>query len=140
MPRPRSDMNRRSIAIVSDGLVTSVGMGHWSCAAIRAGVANPTETQYMASGEDWIIAHQVELEKPWKGNVKLVKMLAEAVRECLIPVGAADAAAMPVLLCVAEIIRRGRAHILENQLLRQLEQDDSARTSEELLQPKYAVT
>lgn len=53
-------MSAQPIAIKSVGLVTSVGLSApATCAAIRAKISNPTETRFMGSDGDWIMAHQV---------------------------------------------------------------------------------
>ena len=74
-------MTGARLAILSTGLVTAVGLdAPASCAAMRAKVTNPSETRFIDSEADVIRAHQVTLEKPWRGLTKLAKMVAMAIR------------------------------------------------------------
>jgi 3-oxoacyl-[acyl-carrier-protein] synthase-1 len=105
------------IAIHSTGLVTSVGLtSEASCAAFRAKIANPTETRFIDSSGDWIMAHQVPLEQPWRGLTKLAKMAAMAITEALQDVSKKEWSSLPLLLCVAETERPGRMTGLDDQL------------------------
>jgi 3-oxoacyl-[acyl-carrier-protein] synthase-1 len=116
-------MNDRSIAIVSTGLVTSVGLSApASCAAIRAKISNPTETRFIDSNGEWIMAHQVQLDKPWRGRAKLAKMAAMAIEECLEGVERREWSRIPLLLCVAEKERPGRMEGLDDRLLGEVEE------------------
>jgi len=91
------------IAIHKTGLVTSVGLtAPASCAAFRAKLTNPTETRFIDSGGEWIMAHQVALEQPWRGLVKLAKMAALAIEEALEGVSKDKWSELPLILCVAE--------------------------------------
>ena len=77
-------MTAQPIAILGTGLVTCVGLtAPACCAAFRAKISNPTETRFIDSGGEWIMAHQVALEQPWRGLTKLAKMAAMAIDECL---------------------------------------------------------
>jgi len=110
------------VAIVSSGLVTSVGLSApAACAAIRAGITNHTETRFMGSDGEWIMGAQVPLEKPWRGRTKLVKMAGMAIREALEPLGDIASESLPLLLCVAEHDRPGRLEGLDNGLFAELE-------------------
>ena len=110
------------VAIVSTGLVTSVGLtAPAACAAMRAGITNHTETRFMGSDGEWIMGAQVPLEKPWRGRTKLVKMAAMAIREALEPLGDIEAGSLPLLLCVAEHDRPGRLDGLDDALFAELE-------------------
>jgi 3-oxoacyl-[acyl-carrier-protein] synthase I len=110
-------MSANPIAIRSTGLVTSVGLtAVESCAAFRAKIANPTETRFIDSGGEWIMAHQVELEQPWRGLTKLAKMAAMAIDEALQGVPRKEWGRLPLLLCVAEPERPGRMAGLDDQL------------------------
>lgn len=105
------------IAIYSTGLVTAVGLSApASCAAIRARISNPTETHFIDSAGEPIMAHQVALEQPWRGRSKLTRMAAMAIDECLADVPRSDWPAVPLLLCVAETARRGRLDGLDDSL------------------------
>ena len=77
-------MTAPPIAILGAGMMTGVGLtAPASCAAIRCAIDNFTETRFMARGGEWIIGSAVPLEQPWRGQAKLVKLLAGPVRECL---------------------------------------------------------
>jgi 3-oxoacyl-[acyl-carrier-protein] synthase I len=117
-------MSTQPIAIKSTGLVTSVGLSApASCAAIRAKVSNATETRFMGSDGEWIMAHQVPLEQPWRGRTKLAKMAAMTIAECLDAIPREVWPSIPLLLCVAERERPGRLDGLDDQLLLDIEQE-----------------
>lgn len=125
-------MSAQPIAIKRTGLVTSVGLtAPASCAAFRAKISNPTETRFISSGGEWIMAHQVPLEKPWRGRTKLTKMAAMAIAECLDGVAREEWGSMPLLLCVAERERPGRLDGLDDQLFLDIQQELDARFSRE---------
>ena len=116
-------MHRDAVAIVSTGLVTSVGLSApAACAAIRAGVTNPTETGFVNADGQRIIGHTVPLDTPWRGRTKLVKMAAMAVAECLDSVPREEWSSTPLLLCVAEHDRPGRLEGLDDDLFQELAQ------------------
>ncbi len=117
-------MPGQPIAIKSTGLVTSVGLSApATCAAIRAKISNPTETRFIDSGGEWIMAHQVTLEQPWRGRTKLAKMAAMAIAECLEAIPREEWPTIPLLLCVAERERPGRIDGLEDQLFLDIQQE-----------------
>lgn len=125
-------MPAQPIAIKSTGLVTSVGLSApATCAAIRAKISNPTETRFIDSGGEWIMAHQVALEKPWRGRTKLAKMAAMAIAECLENIERQEWASIPLLLCVAEPERPGRLEGLDDQLFPDIEQELGTRFAPE---------
>jgi 3-oxoacyl-[acyl-carrier-protein] synthase I len=110
------------IAIQNVGLVTSIGFtAPATCAALRAGATNPTETRFMGSDGQWIMAHQVALAQPWRGRTKLVKMAALTIAECLEPMPAKMREGLPLLLCIAERERPGRLDGLDEQLFTELQ-------------------
>jgi 3-oxoacyl-[acyl-carrier-protein] synthase-1 len=106
------------IAIVDAGLVTSVGLSAAaSCAAIRVGITNHTETRFLTRTNEPIFGAQVPMDRPWRGRTKLAKMLRLALQECLDRGETALAAGRtPVLLCTAEADRPGRQPGLEKEL------------------------
>lgn len=117
-------MTSQPIAILNTGLVTSVGLSApATCAAIRAKISNPTETRFIGSDGEWIMAHQVQLEKPWRGRTKLAKMAAMAIAECLEGVERREWGKIPLLLCVAEANRPGRAEQSDDPLFRDIENE-----------------
>jgi 3-oxoacyl-[acyl-carrier-protein] synthase-1 len=115
-------MSAVPIAILKTGLVTSVGLSApASCAAFRAKISNPSETRFIDSGGQWIMAHQVPLEQPWRGLTKLAKMAAMALREALEDVPQTEWSQLPLLLCVAENERPGRLAGLDDALFLQIQ-------------------
>jgi 3-oxoacyl-[acyl-carrier-protein] synthase-1 len=111
------------LAILGTGLVTSVGLSAAStCAALRAKLTNPTDTQFIDASGRWIVAHQVQLPQGYRGIAKLAEMaamaLAEALRER--PPEARDG--LPLLLCTAEPERPGRSADLDTRLFAHIEQ------------------
>ena len=111
-----------SLAITSTGMVTGVGLNTpASCAAIRCAIDNFQETRFMDSGGEWIIGCEVILDQPWRGEAKLVKMAAAAIRECMQGGDEIDAAETPLLLCLAEQARPGRVVGDDNQLFLDLQ-------------------
>jgi 3-oxoacyl-[acyl-carrier-protein] synthase I len=112
------------IAIRKTGLVTSVGLtAPAACAAMRAKISNPTETRFIDSSGEWIMAHQVTLEQPWRGLTKLAKMAAMAIDEAMEGIERKAWKEVPLLLCVAERDRPGRMHGLEDQLFINLQSE-----------------
>jgi 3-oxoacyl-[acyl-carrier-protein] synthase-1 len=106
-----------TLAVQGVGLVTAVGLSApASCAAFRAKISNPTETRFIDGAGRWIMAHQVELEQPWRGLSKLARMAALAAEEALQGVPRAQWAKVPMVLCVAEPDRPGRLDGLDTQL------------------------
>lgn len=119
-----------SVEILRTGLVTSVGLdAPSSCAAIRAGIVNPTETRFMGSSGEWIRAHQVSLDGPWRGLSKLAKMAAMAAEECLCEMPPSQWTLVPCILCVAESDRPGRLKGLDKKLLPLVERELGAAFS-----------
>jgi 3-oxoacyl-[acyl-carrier-protein] synthase-1 len=135
-------MSATPIAIKRTGLVTAVGLtAPQSCAAFRAKVANPTETRFIDSGGDWIVAHQVALEQPWRGLSKLAKMAAMAIGEVLVDVPKGQSGKLPLLLCVAEPDRPGRMAELDDQIFPMIEKELGIRFApESVLVPQGRVS
>lgn len=117
-------MNPRHLAITGTGLVTSVGQtAAQTCAAFRAKISNPSETRFIDSGGQWIMAHQVELAQPWRGLTKLAKMAALAIEEALQDLPRPQWSGVPLLLCVAEAERPGRLDGLDDRLFLQIQEE-----------------
>jgi 3-oxoacyl-[acyl-carrier-protein] synthase I len=117
-----------SLAILSSGIVTSVGLSApAACAAIRAGISNPSETRYMTAGGEWMVAHQVPFTELPSGRAKLVKMAAAAVREALQAAPPAADGSLPLLLCVPETERPGRLPGIDELLFEELQDELSWR-------------
>ena len=58
-------MTTQSLAVVGIGMVSSVGLSApATCAAIRAGLTNPTETRFRDAEGEWIMSHSVLLDEP----------------------------------------------------------------------------
>ncbi len=116
-------MAKTSLAIQRTGLVTSVGLSApAACAAIRAKITNPCETRFIDSSGQWIMAHEVPLEQPWRGLSKLARMAAMAIEECLQDIQQDTLPQIPLLLCVAEQDRPGRLAGLDDQLFIDIQQ------------------
>ena len=116
------------IAILKTGLVTAVGLtAASSCAAFRGKLTNPSETRFIDSGGEWIMAHQVALDQPWRGLTKLAKMAAMVIEEALADVPIAEWADIPLLLCVAEPDRPGRLDGLDDRLFTDIQAELGAK-------------
>ena len=123
-------MSALPIAILRVGLVTPVGLSApASCAAFRAKLTNPSETRFIDSDGEWIMAHQVPLEQPWRGVTKLAKMAAMAIEEALEDVPMNEWSQLPLLLCVAEVERPGRMTGLDDELFLQIQTELGASFS-----------
>lgn len=110
------------VAIVSSGLVTSVGLSSpATCAAVRAKIANPTETRFLAHSGEWIMGHQVPLVPSVRGRARLVAMAALAIEECLADVPQQQWHGCPLILCIAEQERPGRLDGLDDALFSEIE-------------------
>ena len=115
-------MNSRPIAVLGTGLVTSVGRTTAACCcAFRAKIANPFETSFIDSSGAWIMAHQVEFDRPCTGLPKLATMAALAIEEALQDINRDQWRRLPMLLCVAETERPGRMAGLDDLLLKQIQ-------------------
>ncbi|KQV98734.1 MULTISPECIES: 3-oxoacyl-ACP synthase [unclassified Rhizobacter] len=117
-----------SIAIRQTGLVTSVGLtASTACAAIRAKISNPGVTRFIDPAGRPIAAHEVSLDKPWRGLHRLARMAAMAIEECLVGLGPEEKARVPLLLCVAERERPGREDGLDDRLFGEIQELLSTR-------------
>lgn len=117
-------MNSRSITILGTGLVTSVGFTTAACCcAFRAKITNPFETSFIDSSGEWIMAHQVNFDRPSTGLTKLAKMAALAIEEALQSINRDQWRRLPILLCVAETERPGRMSGLDDLLLKQIQDE-----------------
>jgi 3-oxoacyl-[acyl-carrier-protein] synthase I len=117
-------MSTMPIAILNTGLLTSVGLSTTAtCAALRAKLTNPSETRFIDSSGELILAHQVTLDQPWRGLTKLAKMAAMVIDEALQGIPKAAWREMPLLLCVAETERPGRTLGLDDQLLKLIQEE-----------------
>ncbi len=127
-------MSTEPIAILNSGLVTPVGLtAPATCAAIRAKLANPTETRFIDSRSQWMMGHQVLLDEPWQGRAKLTRMAALAIDECLADVPRDVWPSIPMLLGVAERERPGRLDGLDDQLFVDIEDALGVKFSERSL-------
>jgi 3-oxoacyl-[acyl-carrier-protein] synthase I len=99
-------------------MVTGVGLNApASCAAIRCAIDSFSETHFMDRGGEWIIGSEVRLEIPWRGFHKLIHMIVPAIRECLDQAGGIASEHIPLILCLAEQNRPGRAKELDDDRL-----------------------
>jgi 3-oxoacyl-[acyl-carrier-protein] synthase-1 len=118
----------KTVSILASGMVTCVGLdAPSSCAAIRCGIDNFTETRFMDQGGEWIIGAQVPLEQPWRGLPRLVHMVAPAIKECLAHIGSVRTDDIPLLLCVAEKERPGRIEGLDQELFAEIQTELGVR-------------
>ena len=110
------------IAILASGMVTGVGLTAAStCAAIRCAITTFAETRYIDQGGEWIIGCQVPLAEPWRGRMKLVRMVTLAINECLHSLENTPTIRVPLFLCVAEAERPGRLDGLDQTLLMEIQ-------------------
>lgn len=117
-------MTAPPIAILGAGMMTGVGLtAPASCTAIRCAIDNFTETRFIGQGGEWIVGSAVPLEQPWRGQAKLVRLLAGPVRECLDSIPGVPAEDVPLLVCVAERERPGRLDGLDNSLFFELQKE-----------------
>lgn len=127
-------MSTDALAVTSVGMVTGVGLSAASsCAAIRCAVDNFQETRFRDRDGEWLLGSATPLPQPWRGETKLVKMLAQAVREC-IEGRKVSLSASPVLLCLAEAERHGRSVTNDDEFFEELRQELGAP-----LHPRSAV-
>jgi len=111
------------LAITATGLITSVGLNsEATCAAIRCAIDNVQETRFMDAGGEWLMAAEVPLEQPWRGETKLIKMAVAAINECLEKSGEVVTEEIPLLLCLAESERPGRVIQDDNQFFLDLQE------------------
>jgi 3-oxoacyl-[acyl-carrier-protein] synthase I len=112
-------------------MLTSVGLnGPASCAAIRCGLSNFTETRFLDKNGQWITGSSVPLEQPWRGRKKLVHLAGPAIRECLAAMGDIPSEQVPLLLCVAEKERPGRMDGLDDRLFFEVQEELDLRFHE----------
>lgn len=117
-------MSTSPITILDTGLVTAVGLTTAaSCCAFRSKINNPCETSFIDSSGAWIMAHQVDLDRPCFGLTKLTRMAALAIEEALQDLNKDQWRRLPLLLCVAEAERPGRLEGLDDQLLKQIQNE-----------------
>lgn len=115
-------LNQVPLAIRKTGLVTSVGLSApAACAAMRAKITNPSETRFIGADGEWIMAHQVALEQPWRGVIKLARMAVLAIDEAMAELPRSKWHGVPLLLCVAERERPGRIANLDAEVFGQIE-------------------
>lgn len=112
-------MSTRQLAVISAGLVTSVGLNTaTTCAALRCRVNNFVETGFTDSEDEAVIGAPV----PWPDGAirleKLIEMAASGIRQALSGAGIALAQLpqIPLLLCIAETERAGRMQDLDTAL------------------------
>ncbi|CAN7211361.1 hypothetical protein LJR161_000634 [Variovorax paradoxus] len=116
-------MSSPPVAILRSGLVTPVGLtAPASCAAFRARLTNPSETRFIDADGEWIMAHQVPLEQPWRGLARLARMAATAIEEALADVPREQWDALPLILCVAETDRPGRMEGVDDELFQRIQE------------------
>jgi len=119
------------LSIISYGMVTGVGLNApASCAAIRCGINNFRETRFMDKGGEWIIGSEVPLGQPWRGRMKLVRLIVPAIRECLAVPDNFETEKTPLILCVSEKTRPGRLEGLDDRLMDEVQDELGMRFHE----------
>lgn len=126
-------MTTPALAVLNTGLVTPVGLdAPAACAAMRARLSNPSDTRFIDDEGEWLVAHAVPLDTPWRGPARLAQMAAMAIGECLAPLERDTWEQVPLLLCLPEPQRPGRPADLGDQVFQaiqqQLELDFDARS------------
>lgn len=117
-------MSVEPLAIAATGMITSVGLDSASsCAAIRCAIDNFQETRFMDQGGEWQIGAEVLLEEPWRGRTKLLKMAAQAIRECLNQAMCENTSSIPLILSLPEKERPGRVIDDNNRFFSDLEKE-----------------
>jgi 3-oxoacyl-[acyl-carrier-protein] synthase I len=112
-------MSAPRLAVLRSGMVTALGLtAPATCAALRAGLTNPTESRFVDAQGEWIMSYAVPLTL--QGRAKLVSMASAAIEECLDDVPREDWKNIALLLCVAERTRAGRCDGLEDVLLAEI--------------------
>lgn len=114
------------ISVLASGMSTGVGLSApATCAAIRCGINNFSETAFIDRSGDRIIGSEVPMEQPWRGLVKLAKLAAATVRECLdaMDYQPEQDNPIPLVLVIAEEHRPGRLPGLGGALLFEVEHE-----------------
>jgi 3-oxoacyl-[acyl-carrier-protein] synthase I len=112
----------QSVEILAAGMITGVGLNvATSCAAIRSGIDNFSETPFTDRNGEWIVGSRVPWAPPRHGLKKLAYMVVPAIKECLASGRNLELKAIPLLLCVAEKDRPGRLEELDSRLLTEIE-------------------
>jgi 3-oxoacyl-[acyl-carrier-protein] synthase-1 len=121
-------MPAHPLAVLGVGLVSGVGSSaETSCAAIRCGINNFRETAFIGRDGEPLVGSAVVLEEPWRGTVKIAKMVARAIAECLAVEEGAQPDQIPFLVCIAEAERPGRFEALARVILEDIEQELGTR-------------
>lgn len=112
--------DRRPLAIVATGLVTSVGLDAAStCAAIRCGIDNFQETLFQDHDGEWLRAAEAPLPYHPSHREKLASLLCMAIVDAI---GTADKARpLPLILVLSKPERPGRSIQLSRFLLDRVE-------------------
>ena len=106
------------LALLGTGAITSVGLNSPATgAAIRSGLANPTESRFTDSFGEWMLVHAVAHVADQEGRARLVEMAAHVVCEALKRSSDLDPQDVPLLLCVSEESRPGRVADLDVSLI-----------------------
>src|ERR1700733_1984744 len=121
-------MPAHPLAVLSVGFISGVGStAEASCAAIRCGINSFQETQFIGRDGELLVGSAVVLEEPWRGIVKLAKMVARAITECFAATDDAQPDQVPVLVCIAEVERPGRFEGLTPMILDNIERELGSR-------------
>lgn len=104
------------LAIKASGMVTAVGFNSAaSCAAMRAGIRNISETNlWDAESGEMLAAGRVLLPQWWTGTGKLAELVAPAINECFEAAHPVPPKQVPVILGVSSPARPCRPVDLED--------------------------
>ncbi len=114
------------LVILAAGMITGVGVSApASCAAMRCGINNFTDTRFLGRSGQWIVGSEVPLKPPCRGLARLAKMAAAAVGQCLdaMPTSSERDPSVALILCIAEEDRPGRLAGLGGPLLLEVERE-----------------
>jgi 3-oxoacyl-[acyl-carrier-protein] synthase-1 len=111
------------IAIKAAGMVTAVGYNfNSSCAAIRSGIS-PVKEVNLWDGENGQLLPGAKVDLPhwWEGLGKLAELVAPSINECLIAAKPFEQNQIPIIIGVADSVRKNRIEGIELRLLRLIE-------------------
>lgn len=110
------------VAISNAGMITGVGFNApANFAAIRCGLNQFVETDFRFDNE-WLVGSPVQFEAGWRGQELLLRMGTMVIHEALQGLEAVSTNDIPLLICLAETDRPGRTLIMEQNILRDLQQ------------------
>ena len=116
----------RPLGIHAGGMVTNLGLsGAATRAAFRARLDNFSETRFMDQHGEWLLGAEIPLQRPLRGQARLVELAQRSVTEALERSAAASsgqAGELPLLLCLAGKERTGRLVTDEQRFFSELQE------------------